>query len=1245
MAEAAQSIIPTTAPNRSFEGHESVINAVAVLPDGRRMVTSSGDTFYLWDLKDGVVMKKMVGHRSSVLAVAVSNDGQLIASGDANGELIAWQGDTGELSTPSLKVRSNRITTLDFSPDRDALLASGYDWMVKLWSTNTWQVQGNPMNCGADVNCVRFSPSGELLAVATSKDIHIWDPRTRDSVAIIKAASDKNISLAWTPDGTRLLSAGSYSDRTIREWNASTWKQVGEPWRGHTDQINALAVNASGTLLASASSDNHVRLWRLSDRRNVAVFEHSQPARCVTFSADGKYILSGGVDQKVSGWAIPKAAFSEDDPEDHASEYALLEDATSKILPIYTMVRNACIIGDLPTAEELLTRHIEADGNNHKSYVNRSLVVARKCDWDYALSDAAKSVSIQPSLAGYISQGIALCGKKLLQDAMNAFDLAFMFTDGDSETILLLLLAITLFNANQHEDAILRIQQLATACPAADTLACCVVEAYLHVQLGNNALDELRHNKAVDHFTAAINSGAFSSEQAIHSKYEDFVVLFGWDLKSLWETANKKRCHALLRAGRLTEAHGAYRYMMDMSDEATTASCPFEQDCNALFTSSGDAALAAMDYDKAIELYSSAIDLNSSNSTDTMFEKRCRARLDKMLWEDALLDAQKIAELNPLSYLGHQLKHEALHGARRYDEAIAAFEFMLSKLNDSPDPQIRELRQQYITPPEAAMIIQEFTRAQLENSTPYRLLNTTGHVCDRVAQINTFKLSTEYKELLSSTMKHADMRMERIEKAVKMYFRCVMLSHRWEEIEPLLRDIQDKDISELDHVGGIAKLQSFCRTARDAGFRWAWVDTCCIDQNNIFEVQQSVNSMFTWYRHAALTIVYLSDVPPSSKSGALAKSVWNTRGWTVQEFLAPEVVLFYQQDWTLYLDDRSPNHKKSATIIQELADVTGIDSQSLVAFRPDEGSAREKLQWVSMRVTTLQEDIAYSLFGIFRVNLPVIYGEKKQNALGRLLQEVVAQSGDITCLNWVGKPSEFNSCLPANITLYKTLPSPLSSSSEDVMETSVLSLRDAGAVELASTLYTTLDQLPTPRFANRRLHLPCIVFAVTEVTPRPGQEDNPFFAYEVKADGLCDLLITTEDKLIPSPREMPIRPKLLLVRPRDRDLLEPDGCAEQFNLADDAQSTITEDYGTAPSSPLCDSPGMRPGENAPIDSEPDSRVSQMIIRLRQPFSAFLLAQQRGVEYKRIASEQNIIARVKDGASIRDVTDVRTLEIV
>lgn len=86
--------------------------------------------------------------------------------------------------------------------------------------------------------------------------------------------------------------------------------------------------------------------------------------------------------------------------------------------------------------------------------------------------------------------------------------------------------------------------------------------------------------------------------------------------------------------------------------------------------------------------------------------------------------------------------------------------------------------------------------------------------------------------------------METINEAVAKYFSWVMLSHRWERKEPLLRDIQDKVMYELDPVGTIVKLQKFCKVARKAGYHWARNDTCCIDQYNNVEVQQSVNSMF-----------------------------------------------------------------------------------------------------------------------------------------------------------------------------------------------------------------------------------------------------------------------------------------------------------------------------------------------------------------------------------------------------------------
>ncbi|KAG2338406.1 hypothetical protein BDR05DRAFT_1004224 [Suillus weaverae] len=565
----------------------------------------------------------------------------------------------------------------------------------------------------------------------------------------------------------------------------------------------------------------------------------------------------------------------------------------------------------------------------------------------------------------------------------------------------------------------------------------------------------------------------------------------------------------------------------------------------------------------------------------------------------------QVIELNPLSHVGYQLTHIALRGVQRYDEAIEAFTIMLSKLDDAPEAQIRDLRQQYVSPSEAEDAIRRAVWIKLENA-PLRLLNTsTGLLCNRAAQLNSFKTSPEYKELLSFTTKYSELRTARIQNMVAAYFRCILLSHRWEEMEALLHDVQDKDVRELNGPGGIVKLQSFCKIARDAGYCCAWMDTCCIDKSNNTELQQSINSMFVWYRHSALTIVYLCDVPPSSQPGALARS-----------------------DWSLYLDDRSLNHKESPAIMKELEDATGIDARALISFRPGMSDARQRLQLASSRVTTLQDDIAYSLFDIFGVHLPVIYGEEEQNALGRLLQEIVARSGDITVLDWIGQPSEFNSCLPAHITSYTTPPHTLPSLSEDHIHTQVSSLRQTMPTGLALKFYEQLGQLRAPRFANCRLHLPCISFRVTEVRRRRGPAQETPITYGIKADGLQDLLITTEESLVQFSRTKPIQQTFLLVHPWDR-----------LTFIDD-----TESIGNwaEPGSMMDDSDKLPGG--SPVEEEPHSRALRLMVRLGQPFGAFLLAQQRVGEYKRITSDHHIIAQVKDMTSVDNV-DVGTVEIL
>ncbi|KAG2125185.1 uncharacterized protein EDB93DRAFT_410360 [Suillus bovinus] len=879
--------------------------------------------------------------------------------------------------------------------------------------------------------------------------------------------------------------------------------------------------------------------------------------------------------------------------------------------------------------------------------------MARKHDWDDALQDAIKSISIQPSLAGYISKAIALCGKGHVRGARTALDVASMFTNQDSiaNLFLLLIKAIILFNADQHEEAMLLIKELPAACPDADPLACHVVEAYLCVQLGTKASENARYDEAADHFTTAVNSGAFLSA-FIHLTYPDLIAIFGWDLESLCLTAHQKRCQAFLSASKPDEALQAHKHMMDTVDETAKACClywsnEFKGRCSVLCAANGDVALAASNYDKAIHLYSAVINLNSASGT--VFANRSRAKLGKMLWTEALLDAQEVIELDSSSYIGYYLKHAALHGARHYDEAIQTFQTMLSKLDNAPDVQTQELRQQYLTPSEVERIIRRFIDAQLDNA-PLRVLDTTtGLLCVQDTQISAFKMSTEYKEIVSSTITHGDLHMKHIDEVVKRYFQYAMLSHRWEGKEPLLQDIQGISAydSELDLIGGMTKLRSFCKTARDAGYKGAWSDTCCIDKSNNVELQQSVNSMFVWYHHSALTIVYLSDVLPSSKSDALARSAWNTRGWTVQEFIAPKVILFYQNDWTLYRNDYTPNHKDSVAIMQELKEATGIDREAVTAFRPSMHNAREKLHWASTRITTRQEDIAYSLFGIFGVRLPVDYGEKQDKALGRLLQEIVARSGDITGLDWVGKSSEFNSCLPASITSYEAPPYRLTLLPEDKIQSSVSSLRKTEAVAFASNLYTLLRDTSAPRFAAQRLHLPCIAFNIREIRRVPSPALITDFMYRVKADGLQDLFITTAETLIQFWPARPIEQKFVLVRPWDRSLLELPDFAKlpEFVEPSDYENNTEneEDYCTPPSSPSDDSSGGSPGRQDIFDLE--SRALRLLVRLRQPFSAFLLAQQRSGEYKRIATDHDIIGQVNDVVSVGDLMDVRTIEIL
>jgi hypothetical protein len=175
---------------------------------------------------------------------------------------------------------------------------------------------------------------------------------------------------------------------------------------------------------------------------------------------------------------------------------------------------------------------------------------------------------------------------------------------------------------------------------------------------------------------------------------------------------------------------------------------------------------------------------------------------------------------------------------------------------------------------------------------------------------------------------------------------------------------------------GWVKIERACAQALQSGYQYIWVDTCCIDKSSSAELQEGINSMFRWYEGASICLAYLSDVPsncdPEAEDSVFRRARWFTRGWTLQELLAPQIVIFYDRNWNL-LGDKS----SLSTIIEEISGIEGryigADSYASQSFeggaygRLSEASVAQRMSWMSRRETTRREDMAYCLLGIFDI--------------------------------------------------------------------------------------------------------------------------------------------------------------------------------------------------------------------------------------------------------------------------------------
>jgi hypothetical protein len=207
-----------------------------------------------------------------------------------------------------------------------------------------------------------------------------------------------------------------------------------------------------------------------------------------------------------------------------------------------------------------------------------------------------------------------------------------------------------------------------------------------------------------------------------------------------------------------------------------------------------------------------------------------------------------------------------------------------------------------------------------------------------------------------------------------------ILSHTWGE--------DDEEVTFQDLTQGVGKSKAgygkirFCgkQAARD-GLQYVWIDTCCIDKSNSTELAEALNSMFRWYCDAVQCYVYLSDVSYGSGwKSAFRKSRWFTRGWTLQELLAPRSVEFFSGEGKLL--------GSKASLGQQVREITGIPIDALQGKSLSSFSVPARLSWAEKRETKRQEDKVYSLMGIFGIHMLPIYGEGEDEAFERLKSKI-----------------------------------------------------------------------------------------------------------------------------------------------------------------------------------------------------------------------------------------------------------------
>ncbi|MBQ5892572.1 MAG: TIR domain-containing protein [Bacteroidales bacterium] len=288
---------------KTLEGHSDWVDSVAYSPDGKRIISGSGDkTVKIWNANTGQCLKTLKGHSRSVYSVAYSPDGTKIISGSCDKTVKIWDANTGQC-LKTLEGHLGWVYSVAYSPDGAKIVSGSGDKTIKIWDTNTGKCLKTLEGHSYGVFSVAYSPDGtKIIGGSNDETVKIWDANTGECLKTLEGHSKSVNSVAYSPNGTRIVS-GSF-DKTVKIWDANTGECL-KTLEGHSNRVSSVSYSPDGRKIISGSFDKTVKIWNANTGQCLKTLEgHTSNVYSVAYSPDGKRIVSGSDDNTVKIWGV-----------------------------------------------------------------------------------------------------------------------------------------------------------------------------------------------------------------------------------------------------------------------------------------------------------------------------------------------------------------------------------------------------------------------------------------------------------------------------------------------------------------------------------------------------------------------------------------------------------------------------------------------------------------------------------------------------------------------------------------------------------------------------------------------------------------------------------------------------------------------------------------------------------------------------------------------------------------------------